>query len=129
MVTAVAPVAAEAEAVSVSADEPPDVTEDGLKEAVTPAGRPEAVRATVCALPEVVAVATVVLTVDPLWTVPEAGLTETEKSLPGPVVHWASPPWAGTLTASQAALTVRHCCDEAPNRFTAACSVAVRTFT
>ncbi len=40
----------------VSVLEPPAVTEVGLNDAVAPVGRPEALRLTVCALPEVTAV-------------------------------------------------------------------------
>ena len=40
----------------VSVDEPPDVTEAGLNEAVAPDGRPLADRLTDCAEPDVVAV-------------------------------------------------------------------------
>src|SRR5262245_36405044 len=108
MVTVRGPVAAVAEADRVKVLEPPEVTDDGLKLAVTPAPSPEADRLTVCAVPETVAVETVVVVEDPVWTVPLPGLTVSEKSLPGPVVHWASPACAGTDTASHAALTVRH---------------------
>jgi hypothetical protein len=64
-------------------DEPPEVTEEGLNEAVAPAGRPEAERFTVWALPLVVAVETVAETEPPAVTEPEVGDTETEKSLVG----------------------------------------------
>src|SRR5262245_56229703 len=129
MVTVEDPVVAVALADRVRVLEPPEVTDDGLKPAVTPAGRPLAVRPTVCAVPEVVAVETVVVVDEPRCAVPLFGLTEIEKSLPGAVVHCASPACAGTLTASHAALTVRHSCEDAPNRLTAARSVAVRTLT
>jgi hypothetical protein len=64
----------------VSVDEPPDVTEVGLKEADTPAGRPDAESATVCAEPEVTVVETVVVVDCPAVTVPAVGLSEMEKS-------------------------------------------------
>ena len=79
----------------VSVDDEPDWTEEGLKLAVAPLGRPDAVRFTVCALPEVVAVPMVVVAAEPGWTLPEAGLRLREKSLPGCEVHVVSPDWAG----------------------------------
>src|SRR5919205_3326877 len=71
--------------VIVIVDDPPEVTEVGLKLTETPAGAPVAERATVCALPEVVAVTTVAVVMEPAPTVPEAGLSATEKSLAGAV--------------------------------------------
>jgi hypothetical protein len=62
-------------------DDPPEVTEAGLKLTETPAGAPELVSDTVCALPEVVAVLTVAVAEEPGLIVPVLGLTETEKSL------------------------------------------------
>src|SRR5688500_16975909 len=55
----------------VSADEAPELTEDGLKLAVAPLGRPLAESATVCGLPTVVAVLTVAVTELPGFTEPE----------------------------------------------------------
>src|SRR5438067_458837 len=65
--------------VSVSVDEPPLVTELGLKPAAAPLGRPEALSATVCADPEVVVVLTVEVMLPPWVTVPLLGETEIEK--------------------------------------------------
>ena len=48
----------------VAVDEPPEVTDDGLNETVTPAGAPVADRLIVCAEPLVTAVATVVVADD-----------------------------------------------------------------
>jgi hypothetical protein len=62
---------------------PPEVTEVGLIEAVTPVGAPLTDSPTVCAPPEVVAVLTVALVLLPAATVAEPGFTEIEKSLPG----------------------------------------------
>src|SRR6266536_3705666 len=67
----------------VIVDEPPEVTEPGLKDAVAPPGRPLAEKVTVCALPEVVAVLTVAVVDPPAVTEPAAGATESEKSLAG----------------------------------------------
>ena len=90
----------------VRVDDEPEVTEAGLNEAVAPLGRPDALSATLCAEPEVVAVPTVVVADEPAATLPEVGETDTEKSLVGvPPVQVASPDCAGTLTAFQAALT------------------------
>lgn len=76
-----APGAALAVAVRVSTEDWPDCTVAGLKEALTPAGRPEAVSVTDWALPVVTVVPTVVVTEAPCWTVPEDGLSDIEKSL------------------------------------------------
>ncbi len=70
----------------VRVEEPPAVTEAGLREAVTPAGRPLTVRFTVRAAPAVTAVVTVAVVEDPAATVAEAGVTATEKSSAGAVV-------------------------------------------
>jgi hypothetical protein len=67
----------------VRVDDPPDVTDDGLNDALAPLGRPEAENDTVCADPLVVAVATVVETEPPAVTEPEVGESATEKSLVG----------------------------------------------
>src|SRR4051794_24626572 len=47
---------------------------------------------------------------------------------PGPLEHVGSADWAGTLTASHAALTVLNWVQLPGNRFLAACSVQVRYF-
>jgi len=59
------------------------VTEAGLKAAVTPEGRPLADSWTLTAEPEVTAVEIVDVTDLPWAALPEAGLSETEKSLAG----------------------------------------------
>src|SRR6266508_754269 len=66
----------------VIVDEPPEVTDGGLNDALAPLGTPLADSDTVCALPEVVAVLTVALVEPPAVTAPEPGETEMEKSLP-----------------------------------------------
>ena len=73
----------EADVESVSVDEAPEVTLAGENDADTPDGSPLADSDTVCALPEVVAVDTVAVVPLPTVTVPEAGLTEIEKSFGG----------------------------------------------
>ncbi len=99
------PGAALAVAERVSVEDWPDCTVAGLKEALTPDGRPVAVRVTCWAWPVVVLVVTVVVTDAPCWTVPEAGFSAIEKSSFWPLgVQVGSPDWAGTLIASQAAL-------------------------
>ena len=65
------------------ADEPPLVTEVGLNVAPAPWGRPEALRATVWAVPIVVAVDTVYEVPVPWFTDWLAGEPEMEKSLVG----------------------------------------------
>jgi hypothetical protein len=64
----------------VSVEEPPGVTEAGLKVAVTPAGRPEADRFTVSVSPPIAVVVTVVADGLPWAAVPDDGLAETVKS-------------------------------------------------
>ena len=81
----------------VRVDEPPEVTEDGLNDAVAPLGRPDPENVTVCAVPLVVAVDTVVETEPPAVTEPEVGESETEKSLP--VEQGASRPMPVTAGA------------------------------
>ena len=68
---------------TVSFDELPAVTEVGLTETVTPAGAPDAVRATDWAEPLVTAVLMVDVVPEPGFTAPEAGESDTEKSLTG----------------------------------------------
>jgi hypothetical protein len=62
-------------------EDPPDVTEAGLKLTETPAGAPELVSVTICALPAVVAVFTVDVAAEPGFTAAAAGLSDIEKSL------------------------------------------------
>jgi hypothetical protein len=85
-VIAYEPGAAEAEVVKVTVDEPPAVTDAGLKETVTPAGAPDADRLTDCAEPEVTAVLTVAVVDEPGFTAADAGESDSEKSLPGLVL-------------------------------------------
>ena len=59
---------------------PPEVTDAGENEADTPVGRPVAVRPTVCALPDTVAVLIEVVAGVPTTAVPEAGAAAMEKS-------------------------------------------------
>src|SRR6516165_4797160 len=74
------PVGALDPTVSVIVDEPPAVTEAGLKPADAPDGRPLALRVTVCAEPLVTAVEIVEFPVAPCTTVRLLGLAEIEKS-------------------------------------------------
>ena len=78
------PVVAVAEAVSVSVDEPPEFTAAGANDAVTPLGRPLALRAMLSAWPETIAVETVDVPLAPCWTLTLAGLALIEKSGGGP---------------------------------------------
>ncbi|MFB7445825.1 hypothetical protein ACFC01_47515 [Streptomyces mirabilis] len=75
------PAGVDEDVATVSVEEPPAVTEVGLKVVVAPLGSPEADRFTVCAAPEVTAVETVVVADEPAFTLDEAGLTAVEKSL------------------------------------------------
>ncbi len=68
---------------TVRVAEEPAVTLPGLTVAVTPAGAPLTVRLTLCAEPETTVVPTVAVAEEPAVTEPVAGLTPTEKSLPG----------------------------------------------
>jgi len=88
-----------------SVDDEPDVTEEGVNVAVAPLGSPDAVSATVCAEPAVVAVDTVVVAAEPAATLPDDGETEIEKSFVPPPVQVGSPDCAATLTAFHAAFT------------------------
>ena len=67
-------------ALSVSVDEPPDVTEAGLNDAEAPAGRPVADNETVCAEPDVVAVLMVDVPEPPAETDTVDGEAAIEKS-------------------------------------------------
>src|SRR5258706_441291 len=82
-VTAYVPGAVDPVVLIVSVDEPPDVTEAGLNDALAPLGRPLADRVTVCAAPTVVVVLTVAVTELPGLIEPEIGDTATEKSCVG----------------------------------------------
>lgn len=114
---------------SVRVEDWPDWTVAGLKEAVTPAGRPVAVSVTCWAEPVVVLVATVVVTEAPCWTVPEAGFSAIEKSSFCPLgVQVGSPDWAGTLMASQAALVLLNRLQVVGSSDFAELRVAVRYF-
>ena len=77
------PAGVEADVESVSVDDPPEVTLAGENDADPPDGSPLADSDTDCALPEVVAVDTVVVVPLPTATVPEVGLTAIEKSSGG----------------------------------------------
>jgi hypothetical protein len=59
---------------------PPEVTVDGLNDAVAPLGRPDADNDTDSALPDVTAVETVAVALLPALTDPDAGATANEKS-------------------------------------------------
>ena len=65
----------------VSVDEEPALTLAGENDAVAPLGSPLALSDTNCALPDVTAVDTVAVALDPGATVADVGLTATEKSL------------------------------------------------
>ncbi len=105
----------------------PDWTEDGLKLTLAPLGAPEAVRLTVWAPPWVTWVVTCVVAEEPAWTLPEPGLVPIEKSGPVGPEQVGSPLWAGTLTASQAALVRLNRLHEG-SRVLAALRVVVRYF-
>jgi len=77
------PAAAAVVVETVSVALPPEVTEAGEIEAVTPAGVAEAESDTVCALPEVVAVLMVLVAELPATMLRLDGLAEMEKSLAG----------------------------------------------
>src|SRR5436190_176639 len=74
------PVAVPAPTLTVIADEPPAVTEVGLKPTVVPAGRPLALRLTDCATPLVTAVLIVDVPLEPCATLRLPGLAPIEKS-------------------------------------------------
>src|SRR5438093_980010 len=71
----------------VSVELLPAVTDDGLNAADAPAGRPDAVRLTDCALPDVTVVVIVSVAGLPAVTVDEADVAAIEKSLVGIDVH------------------------------------------
>ena len=74
------PGAADAATLTVIVDDPPAVTDDGLKLTVTPVGRPLALSATVCAEPPVTAVKIVDVPPDPCATLRLLGFVVSEKS-------------------------------------------------
>ena len=82
MVTLYVPAGVDADVARVRLDDPPAVTDVGLKVAVAPVGSPDADRATDSAVPEVTAVLTMAVVDPPAVTVPEVGLTEIEKLFP-----------------------------------------------
>jgi hypothetical protein len=98
-VTVLVPVGVEAAVVIVSVELPPEAIEAGLKEAVAPEGRPEAVRLTVCADPLVTVVEMVEVPLAPRVTLTLAGLAEIEKSLT-----------AGPLTTQLFCALLHSCC-------------------
>jgi hypothetical protein len=61
-------------------DEPPLVTEAGLKPTLAPLGTPDALRLTACAEPDVTAVLIVDVVLPPWLTLPLLGEAEIEKS-------------------------------------------------
>ena len=75
----------EAPTVRVRVEDVPLVTEIGLKLALAPDGRPEALRLTVWAEPEVMAVETMEVPLPPWMTVMLFGAVEIEKSFGGGV--------------------------------------------
>jgi len=82
-VTVEVPVGVDAVVVIVMVELPPEVTDEGLKLATAPDGRPVAVSATVCDDPLVVAVLIVVMPLLPGATVTVLGLALMEKSFGG----------------------------------------------
>ena len=101
----------------VRVDVPPaELIDDGVKVALAPDGKPEAVRLTVCALPLVSVAVTVVETLLPGLTEPDAGEAASEKSLP--TGQDASLP--ATLTAVHAAWTALYSAEQSPYRSVAA---------
>ena len=79
--------AAAVPALTVSVDEPPEVTLVGFSEAVAPDGTPLTDRLTVCAEPLVTAVLMVDVPLGPPWvSVSVDGLAEIEKSFGGGVL-------------------------------------------
>ena len=79
-VTVLVPAGVEIAAVIVNVELPPLLTEAGLKEALAPVGRPEALRVTLCAEPLVIAVEIVDVPLFPWVTLMLVGLAEIEKS-------------------------------------------------
>jgi hypothetical protein len=83
IVTLYVPAAVDEPTFSVSVEDAPAVTEDGENDAVAPLGKPLALSETDCALPDVTAVETVAVPLDPAATLTDVGLTATEKSFAG----------------------------------------------
>jgi hypothetical protein len=81
IVTLYVPAAADDDAVSVNVDDEPELTDEGENDAVTPVGRPVALSETDSEVPDVTAVETVALPLEPAATLRFVGLTATEKSL------------------------------------------------
>lgn len=79
-VTVYVPGAVDGPTASVSVEEPPALSVDGLKDAVVPAGTPLAPRATDCAAPLATAVEIVEVPLAPWLTVTLSGEEETVKS-------------------------------------------------
>jgi hypothetical protein len=86
IVTVYVPAGVELDVPIARLDDEPDDTEAGENVAVAPEGRPDALSDTVCDEPDVVAVETVADVLPPAVTLPEFGLTATEKSFAGAVV-------------------------------------------
>jgi hypothetical protein len=74
------PVGVDDDVDNVRVDEPPELTDAGLKLALTPAGRPDAESATDCAAPDVTAVAMVEVVALPAVVDVDDGLADIEKS-------------------------------------------------
>ena len=83
------PGAVPASTFTLMVDEPPELTEAGLKLTVVPAGCPLALRFTVCDPPLVIAVLTVEVPLAPWPTVRPAGFALIEKS-EGPLVQFGN---------------------------------------
>src|SRR5262245_17822617 len=73
IVTVYVPAGVEGPVESVNVDDPPELTEAGLNDAVAPLGRPLAERVIVCAAPLVNAVPIVLVSEPPGSTAPELG--------------------------------------------------------
>jgi hypothetical protein len=87
-----------ADGVRVSVELEPEVTDDGEKAAVVPVGRPEAVKPTVWAVPDTVAVLIEAVAGVPTTAVPEVGVAAMEKSPGG---GGADPALKRTIPAAQ----------------------------
>ena len=81
IVTVYVPAGVELDVAIVKVDDEPDVIVAGEKDAVAPDGTPLAVSDTDSALPDVTAVETVAVALEPGATLADVGLTATEKSL------------------------------------------------
>src|SRR5262249_42832333 len=87
MVIVYVPASVVALVATVKVELAPALTDVGLNVAVASAGRPDAVRLTDCALPEVTAVETVYMADPPTVTLADGGIAEIEKSLAVVDVH------------------------------------------